>query len=185
MSHRATIKPLVLILINFYFKNLYVLKKCRYEIFCFIAFSRHKPANGRLSKIRSENIPKSIVSCFVKSFIPLNFAENDFPQIRYRATYWWCVDPSTKISIKAQVPLCKPLPALQLKNVLYPSVRSILYVAIFRFFSQDILKFNVVFTVQDWDIFAHVNCLKRLFSPLDHIKRKPFISKISLYYNRL
>ena len=56
MSHRATIKPLVLILINFYFKNLYVLKKCRYEIFCFIAFSRHKPANGRLSKIRSENI---------------------------------------------------------------------------------------------------------------------------------
>lgn len=80
MSHRATIKPLVLILIHFYFKNLYVLKKCRYEIFCFIAFSRHKPANGRLSKIRSENIPQSIVSCFVKSFIPLNFAENDFPQ---------------------------------------------------------------------------------------------------------
>lgn len=84
MSHRATIKRLVLILIHFYFKNLYVLKKCRYEIFCFIDFSRHKPANGRLSKIRSENIPQSIVSCFVKSFIPLNFAENDFPQIRYQ-----------------------------------------------------------------------------------------------------
>ena len=37
-----------------------------------------------------------------------------------------------------------------MKNVLYPSVRSILYIAISRFFSQDILKFNVVFTVQHW-----------------------------------
>ena len=51
---------------------------------CFIDFSRHKPTIGRLSKIRCENISQSIVSCSVKSFTSLNFAENDFSQIRYQ-----------------------------------------------------------------------------------------------------